>query len=58
MTTFLNALDELLAALKEIYCNNEYNEKIFGILERRLTSGKKKDRQARNGPVVYFCFGM
>jgi len=37
-----NALDQLLAALKEIYCNKEYNEKIFAVLERHLTSGKKK----------------
>lgn len=36
------ALDELLAGLKEIYCNKEYNEEIFSILERHINSGKKK----------------
>ena len=35
------AIDELLVALKEIYCNKEYNEKIFSILEKHLNSGKK-----------------
>jgi hypothetical protein len=31
-----NALDQLVAALKEIYCNEEYNEKIFNIIEKYL----------------------
>jgi hypothetical protein len=33
-----NALDQLIAALKEIYCNNEYNDKIFSIIETHLSS--------------------
>ena len=33
-----NALDQLIVALKEIYCNGEYNEKIFSIIERHLPS--------------------
>lgn len=37
-----NPLEELLAALKAIYCNNEYNEKIFSALENGITKGKKK----------------
>ncbi len=36
------ALDELLAALKEVYCNEEYNEKVFSILESYITKGKKE----------------
>jgi len=36
-----NALDELLASLKTIYCNKEYNEQIFRILENNINSGKK-----------------
>jgi len=36
-----NALDELLAALKAIYCNKEYNEKVFSILEKHINLGKK-----------------
>ena len=37
-----NSLEELLAALKAIYCNNEYNERIFKALENSITKGKKK----------------
>ena len=33
-----NALDQLIAALKEIYCNAEYNNKIFSIIEKHLPS--------------------
>jgi transposase, IS5 family len=39
-----NALDELLAALKGIYLNTEYNEKIFSILETYLCKKKKTGR--------------
>jgi hypothetical protein len=39
-----NALDELLVALKEIYCNPEYNEKIFSILEKYIGNKKKTGR--------------
>jgi hypothetical protein len=31
-----NSLDQLIAALKEIYCDNEYNNKIFCIIENHL----------------------
>ena len=37
-----DSLTELLAALKAIYCNKEYNEKIFKALEDAITKGKKK----------------
>jgi hypothetical protein len=33
-----NALDQLVAALKELYCNEEYNNKIFSIIEKYLPS--------------------
>ncbi len=33
-----NALDELLAALKAIYCHKEYNNEIFCILEKHINS--------------------
>jgi hypothetical protein len=33
-----NALDQLIAALKEIFCNDEYNNKIFSIIEKHLPS--------------------
>ena len=31
-----NSLDQLIAALKEIYCNEEYNNKVFSIIEKYL----------------------
>jgi len=31
-----HALDQLIAALKEIYCNPEYNDRIFSIIEKYL----------------------
>jgi len=49
-----HALDELLAALKAIYCNKEYNEKIFRILEKHLTAGKKKT--GREGMNLWSVF--
>lgn len=35
-------LEELLAALKALYCHAEYNERLFEILERYLVKNKKK----------------
>ncbi|MBT7142980.1 MAG: ISNCY family transposase [Bacteroidetes bacterium] len=49
-----NALDELLSALKEIYCNKQYNEKIFSILEKHINSGKKKT--GRKGMDLWSIF--
>jgi len=37
-----HSLVELMAALKEIFINNEYNEKVFNILEKHIMSNKKK----------------
>ena len=36
------SIDELLAALKAIYCNKDYNEKIFCMLENHVNAGKIK----------------
>lgn len=49
-----NAIDELLAALKEIYCNKEYNEKIFNILDRYIRS--KKKNTGRKGMDLWVVF--
>lgn len=49
-----NALDELLAALKAIYCDKEYNEKIFSILEKHINSGKKNT--GRTGMNLWCIF--
>jgi IS5 family transposase len=37
-----DALEELIAALKAIYCNKEYNQKVFSVLENYISKGKKK----------------
>jgi len=47
-------VDELVAALKELYCNQEYNEKIFNLLEKYITSGKKKT--GRKGMDLWCIF--
>ena len=49
-----NAIDELLAALKEIYCNEEYNRKVFNILESHISSTKKKT--GRKGMDLWVVF--
>ena len=38
-----NALDQLIAALKEIYCNCEYNNRIFSIIEKYLPKVDRKN---------------
>ncbi|MGV8094390.1 MAG: hypothetical protein AB2L24_21245 [Mangrovibacterium sp.] len=48
------ALDELLAALKAIYCNPEYNEKIFSILEKNINTGRH--RTGRKGMDLWCIF--
>jgi IS5 family transposase len=47
-------LEELIAALKSIYCNEEYNQRIFGVLERHLLEGKK--RTGRKGMDLWCIF--
>ncbi len=49
-----NPIDELLAALKEIYCNKKYNEKIFNILDKHIRSGKKNT--GRRGLDLWIVF--
>jgi len=49
-----HALDELLRALKEIYCNPEYNEKIFLLLEKHINTKKKKT--GRTGMTLWCMF--
>ena len=49
-----NALDELLAALKAIYCNKEYNEKIFSILEKFINTSNQKS--GRKGMDLWCIF--
>lgn len=49
-----NALDQLLAALKAIYCNQEYNQEIFDILEGHINWGKKNT--GRTGMGLWSIF--
>jgi hypothetical protein len=44
----------LLAALKAIYCNKEYNERIFSILEKNINLGKKNT--GRTGMDLWCIF--
>ncbi len=47
-------LDELIAALKAIYCNPEYNQRVCEVLERRLVEGKKQT--GRKGMDLWCIF--
>ncbi len=49
-----NAVDELLAALKEIYCSRDYNQQIFRILERHIQKNKKAT--GRRGMDLWIIF--
>ena len=49
-----NSIDELLAALKEIYCNQEYNQQVFSILERYIQKNKKAT--GRRGMDLWIIF--
>lgn len=49
-----HALDELLRAIKEIYCNKEYNEKLFLLLEKHINSERKKT--GRTGMSLWCIF--
>ncbi len=47
-------LEELIIALKAVYCNTEYNERIFSVLENFLT--KDKQRTGRRGLDLWPVF--
>ena len=49
-----NVLDDLLAALKEIYCNEKYNNLVFSLLEKHLIFQKQKT--GRNGMNLWCIF--
>ena len=49
-----NALDQLIAALKEIYCNVEYNDKVFCIIEKYMSSVDRKN--GRPGMNLWILF--
>jgi len=47
-------LDELIAAMKAIYCHPEYNQRLFTVLERHLLGDKK--RTGRPGMDLWCIF--
>ena len=49
-----NALEQMLAALKEIFCSKEYNEQVFAVLEDIL-EGRDKDN-GRPGMDLWVLF--
>ena len=60
-----NELDQLIAALKAIYCNKEYNDKIFSIIESHLPKvDKNNGRPGMNLWTVFvlaqvrLCLGL
>ena len=60
-----NALEQLIAALKEIYCNREYNDKIFCIIENHMSSvDRKTGRPGMNLWIIFvlsqvrMCLGL
>jgi hypothetical protein len=49
-----NVLDQLIAALKEIYCNKEYNDRIFNIIDKYLP--KVNNNNGRPGMNLWTVF--
>ena len=49
-----NAMDQLITALKEIYCNSKYNERIYIILEELLEEKSKSN--GRPGMDLWVIF--
>jgi hypothetical protein len=48
-----NALEQVIAALKEIYCQPEYSERIFSLLEKSLS---RKNPTGRPGMNLWMIF--
>jgi transposase, IS5 family len=53
-TKHKDKLEELIAALKAIYCHQEYNQRLFEVLERHLLENKK--RTGRPGMDLWCIF--
>ncbi len=49
-------LPPVLVALQQIFVTPELNEKIFLLLEDKISNSKKKTGRAWYGPVAYFSF--
>jgi len=53
-----NSLDQLIAALKEIYCNKEYNDKIFRIIEEYLPDADRGNGRPGMNLWTVFVLGQ
>jgi hypothetical protein len=53
-----NALDQLIAALKVIYCNREYNNRIFSIIEKHLPDVDRKNGRPGMNLWTIFVFSQ
>ncbi|MDR0795515.1 MAG: ISNCY family transposase [Tannerella sp.] len=53
-----NALEQLIAALKEIYCNREYNERVFSIIEDYLPDVDRKNGRPGMNLWTIFVFSQ
>jgi hypothetical protein len=53
-----NALDQLVAALKELYCDEEYNKKIFSIIVKYLPKVDRNNGRPGMNLWTIFVFGQ
>ena len=53
-----NALDQLIAALKEIYCHREYNNKVFSIIEKHLPNVDRNNGRPGMNLWTVFVLGQ
>jgi hypothetical protein len=53
-----NALEQLLASLQEIFCNAEYNEKIFSIMEKYMPETDKNNGRPGMNLWTIFVLGQ
>jgi len=53
-----NSLDQLLAALQEIYCNSEYNDRIFRIIENHLPNVDRNNGRPGMNLWTVFVLGQ
>jgi hypothetical protein len=55
---YRHPLDQLIAALKEIYCNDEYNSRVFSIIEKYLPSVDRNNGRPGMNLWTIFVFGQ
>jgi hypothetical protein len=48
-------LEELIAAMKAIYCHPEYNQKIFNVLEKYLTKNRRVEKGWIYGAFLFWA---